>query len=429
MELAVQSTPAPAVRKWAALGSLLAGAGTVYKLYFATDVFYVQFQELMHLTHTQIGVALSVAGFISQFGFLVSIYLSDRFSKKYMIPTALIGTGLTGVYLASMPGWIGFLAAMCVFAIFADMLFWPIMLKTVRLLGGPDQQGRMFGILEAGRGLVDTLVAAAALSVFAWMGQGMAGFKAALLFYAAVVTVIGVAAYFLIEDDPAVDVNARGERVGKNRAAWEGALRAVKNPYIWLVAFNVFMVYSVYSGLRYFVPFLKNVYGLPVVLVAAYGIINQYGLKMFGGPVGGLITDKVLHSATKFLRIVFVLVAAALVIFLNLPHQSLNVYAGMAITLGIAALVFCMRAVFFAPMEEIKVPREITGSAMSLGSFIGYMPGAFLTTIYGKLLDTHPGLPGYKMVFATMAGFAVAGFLLSTVLVKVIKNHQQRQAA
>ena len=222
MELAVQSTPAPAVRKWAALGSLLAGAGTVYKLYFATDVFYVQFQELMHLTHTQIGVALSVAGFISQFGFLVSIYLADRFSKKYMIPTALVGTGITGLYLATMPGWIGFLAAMCVFAVFADMLFWPIMLKTVRLLGGSDQQGRMFGILEAGRGLVDTIVAAGALSVFAWVGQGMAGFKAALVFYAVVVTVIGVAAYFLIEDDPALDVNARGERVGKNRAAWEG---------------------------------------------------------------------------------------------------------------------------------------------------------------------------------------------------------------
>ena len=45
------------------------------------------------------------------------------------------------------------------------------------------------------------------------------------------------------------------------------------------------------------------------------------------------------------------------------------------------------------------------------------------------MLDTHPGLAGYKLVFATMAGFAVAGFLLSTVLVKVIKRHQQRLAA
>jgi len=235
------------------------------------------------------------------------------------------------------------------------------------------------------------------------------------------VMVIGVAAYFLIEHDPVQDVNARGERVGKNRVAWEGALRALKNKYIWLVAFNVFMVYNVYSGLCYFVPFLKNIYGMPVVLVGAYGIVTQYGLKMFGGPVGGLITDKVLKSATRFLRIVFVLVAVALIVFINLPHASMNVYAGMVLTLGIAAMVFCMRAVFFAPMEEIQVPREITGSAMSLGSFIGYMPGAFLTTIYGRLLDTHPGITGYKMVFATMAGFAILGFALSTYLVKTIK--------
>lgn len=424
MEIALATSQGSATRKWAALGSLLMGAGTVYKLYFATDVFYVQFQEIMKLSHTQIGVALSVAGFISQFGFLVSIYLADRFSKKVMIPAALVGTGLTGFYLATLPGWAGFLTAMCIFAIFADMLFWPIMLKTVRLLGGRDQQGRMFGILEAGRGLVDTLVAAGALSVFAWMGQGTGGFKAALVYYAVVVIAIGVAAYVLIEDDPVADPSAGGAQVGRNRAAWEGALRALKNKHIWLVAFNVFMVYSVYSGLRYFVPFLKNIYGLPVVLAGAYGIITQYGLKMFGGPVGGLVTDKVMKSATRFLRVMFVLVMVSLVVFINLPHASMSVYAGMACSLAIGAMVFCMRAVFFAPMEEIQVPREITGSAMALGSFIGYMPGAFLTTIYGRLLDTHPGLAGYKLVFSLMAGFAVLGFLLSTYLVRTFKVRQ-----
>lgn len=31
-----------------------------------------------------------------------------------------------------------------------------------------------------------------------------------------------------------------------------------------------------------------------------------------------------------------------------------------------------------APMDEVKVPREITGSAMSIGSFVGYLPGAFM---------------------------------------------------
>lgn len=57
-------------------------------------------------------------------------------------------------------------------------------------------------------------------------------------------------------------------------------MEAIKVPGIWLVSLNVFMVYIVYCGLTYFIPYLKEMYGLPVALVGAYGIINQYFLKI-----------------------------------------------------------------------------------------------------------------------------------------------------
>ena len=98
----------------------------------------------------------------------------------------------------------------------------------------------------------------------------------------------------------------------------------------------------------------------------------------------------------------------------------MNVYFGMLMTLSIGACVFSMRAIFFAPMDEIHVPREITGSAMSLGSFIGYLPGAFLYSIYGSILDHNPGISGYRIVFLIMAVFAGAGFLLSSYILSVI---------
>jgi len=105
-----------------------------------------------------------------------------------------------------------------------------------------------------------------------------------------------------------------------------------------------------------------------------------------------------------------------------LPHESMNVVLAMIIALVIASFVFCMRAVFFAPMDEIKVPREITGSAMALGSFIGYLPGAFMGTIFGSMLDANPGMPGYRLVFSTMAGLAISGIVISSILVRVIKK-------
>ncbi len=58
------------------------GAGTIYKLGFMKDAFYVPMQEFMGLSHTQIGGAVSIAGWISTFGFLAAILVVDRISKK-----------------------------------------------------------------------------------------------------------------------------------------------------------------------------------------------------------------------------------------------------------------------------------------------------------------------------------------------------------
>lgn len=412
-------------KKWISFGILMLGAGTIYKLGFMKDAFYVPMQEFMGLSHTQIGGAVSIAGWISTFGFLAAILVVDRISKKIMIPASLIGICLCGLWLSTFPSYPVFLLIYCLLAICADMLYWPTMLKTVRLLGNEDEQGRMFGILEAGRGLMDTIVAFCALGIFSAFGSNEAGLRAAILFYAVVPGVIAIIAYFLLEPDEApAEAAAPAESEEPKKKSNDTISRALKNKKIWLVSFNVFFVYSVYCGLTYFIPFLEEAYALPAVLVGVYGVINQYGLKMLGGPVGGFITDKVLHSATKYLQICFVIVAAILVVFACLPHKQLGIVIGMIITLTISAFVFSMRAVFFAPMDEVKVPRDITGSAMSIGSFLGYLPGAFMYAIYGAILDHFEGMSGYRIVFIVMAVFAVIGFFLSGYILNTIKKQK-----
>lgn len=416
-------------KKWISFGILMLGAGTIYKLGFLKDAFYVPMQEFMGLSHTQIGTAMSVAGLISTFGFLASIYLTDRVSKKIMIPLSLISICVCGICLSTFPSYPVFLLIYCLLAVCADMLYWPTMLKTVRLLGNEDEQGRMFGIMEAGRGLMDTIIAFGALGIFSAMGSTAAGLKMAILFYSIVPGVIGIAMYFLLEPDAAPatgSANTENSAGDANKRAWEGVMRALKNKNIWLVSFNVFFVYSVYCGLTYFIPFLEEAYALPAAMVGVYGIINQYGLKMLGGPVGGFITDKVLHSATKYLQITFVVVGTILVIFSLLPHKAMGIILGMAVTLSISACVYSMRAIFFAPMDEVHVPREITGSAMSMGSFIGYLPGAFMYAVYGGILDKFDGLAGYRIVYIIMAVFAVCGFLLSTYILKTIRQNKSK---
>lgn len=414
-----------ACNRWFTFALLVLGAGTIFKLSSLKDAFYVPMQEYMGLSHTQIGMALSVYGMVQTAGLIFSIYLSDRFSKKYMISFSLIGVGLVGFYLSTFPTYTGFLLAFAILAIFGEVTYWPVLLKAVRLTATEKEQGRIFGFLEAGRGVVDTIVAFSALAIFSAMGESASGLKAAIIFFSVVVIVVGIISYFTVPHDEIKEVNQSGEKVGKNAAAFQGMMEAIKMKEIWVVAFTIFSVYCVYCGLTYFIPFLKDVYAMPITLVGAYGIINQYGLKMVGGPVGGFLADKVTKSTAKFIRAAFVVVIIAMSVIVMLPHESMSIYVGMTLTLGFGAIIFSMRAVFFAPMDEIKVPIEISGAAMSIGSLVGYFPSTFAYTIYGNMLDKSPGLAGYKMVFITMIGFAVIGLLISSYLVHVIKRKNQ----
>ncbi len=151
-----------------------------------------------------------------------------------------------------------------------------MLLKAVRLTGDETNQGRIFGFLEMGRGIVDVIIAFSALAIFSAMGEGSVALRGGILFLAGATALIGVLCLIFIPNDE-MDKDANRMQV-----AFGGFKAALKNLDIWAVAFNGFVVYCIYCGLTYFIPFLSEVYALPVTLVGMYGIINQYGLKMGG---------------------------------------------------------------------------------------------------------------------------------------------------
>ncbi len=397
---------------------LILGGGTIFKLSSMKDVFYVPMQQDWGLSNTQIGFGFTIYAIIQTIGLFSSLYIADRFSKKILLPAGLIGVGLCGAYLSTLPPFTGYLIAFGAMAFFGEVVYWPVLLKSVRLLGNKEEQGRMFGFLEAGRGVVDVLVASGALYIFVLFGEGKTGMQAGLIYYTLATIIVGIITYFIVDNDDKKETSSASEA---NRQVLEGIKNVVKCPNLWLASMSIFFVYSAYCGLTYFIPFLKDIYALPIALIGAYGIINQYALKMIGGPLGGFLADKVAKSPTIYLKWTFLLSAIAMAIFIMLPHDSMNVYLGMTATLGFGAIIFSQRAIFFAPMDEIGTPRQYAGSAMAFGCIIGYMPSMFAYALYGSLLDNFEGIQGYNYVFSIMVTFSLLGFICATILAKRIK--------
>lgn len=406
------------MNKWGKLCFLILGGGTIFKLSSMKDVFYVPMQQDWGLSNTQIGFGFTIYAIIQTIGLFSSLYIADRFSKKILLPAGLIGVGLCGAYLSTLPPFTGYLIAFGAMAFFGEVVYWPVLLKSVRLLGNKEEQGRMFGFLEAGRGVVDVLVASGALYIFVLFGEGKAGMQAGLIYYTLATIIVGIITYFIVDNDDKKETSSASEA---NRQVLEGIKNVVKCPNLWLASMSIFFVYSAYCGLTYFIPFLKDIYALPIALIGAYGIINQYALKMIGGPLGGFLADKVAKSPTIYLKWTFLLSAIAMAIFIMLPHDSMNVYLGMTATLGFGAIIFSQRAIFFAPMDEIGTPRQYAGSAMAFGCIIGYMPSMFAYALYGSLLDNFEGIQRYNYVFSIMVTFSLLGFICATILAKRIK--------
>jgi sugar phosphate permease len=123
------------MNKWARLCFLVLGGGTIFKLSSMKDVFYVPMQNDWGLTNTQIGLSFTVYTIVQTTGLFLSLYIADRYSKKILLPFGLIGVGLCGLYLSTLPSFTGYLICFAAMAFFADVVYWPVLLKAVRLLG------------------------------------------------------------------------------------------------------------------------------------------------------------------------------------------------------------------------------------------------------------------------------------------------------
>lgn len=398
------------MKKYITFIVLTMSTGVVYKLPCIQDIFYVPMRESLNLTHTQIGNILSIAGFFSTFGFLGSMYFIDKISKKILIPCGLIGVGITGLYLSTFPGYNELILIWILFSLFSDMLYWPVMVKSVKSLGNKNEQGRIFGFFEAGRGLFDTIVAFVALNLLYKLGS----LKYVILFYSVSAITMGIISFIVLEKDEPIKI--------KKESNFSMTLEVLKSKEVWLVAGNMFCAYAIYCGLTYMMPFLQNTYSLSVVLIGVYSMINQYGIKMLAGPLGGYLADNKFKSPSKYFRFSFILIIIIMIFMIVLSDKGINVNICFVFVVVFAALVISMKALLFAPMQEVGIGENISGSAISLASFIGYSPTVFCYSLYGNILDRFEGLFGYKILFSIIIVFGLLGLLVNKKLIKVINS-------
>jgi MFS family permease len=153
---------------------------------------------------------------------------------------------------------------------------------------------------------------------------------------------------------------------------------------------------------------------LTTAAVAGAISVARMWLKPASGFLAGFVADRFGVALSTS-----VLFALLIISFLGMAALSGNL-PGFKVMLGFLAVaaiaIFALRGIYFALLEEGKVPLAVTGTAGGIISAVAFTPDVFMPLLSGALRDNYPGAEGYRYLFLITAAMCAAGLIASLAI-------------
>lgn len=396
----------------------LIGFGTtaMYSLPYMKSVFYDPMREALNLSHKQLGDLLSIYGIVATISYFPGGLIADKFSAKKLVLFSLVSSGLLGIWMSMAPSYSILCLIFFLFGITTILTYFASIIKLIRMLGDSSEQGRLFGFYEGAGGIAGTVLSFGGLYFFSKFQNVVNGFKATTVMYSIASIVIGIILYLVITER---------EVEKKEQIKFSSLLKAAKMPKAWLISGIIFSAYMIFSSLTYLNPYMTEVFKMPMALVSIVAIFRTYLIKFIAAPAAGVMADKI-GSSTKCLFGGFILVAITQAIFLITPGNPSVVYVALANMLVLTILMFAFRGIYFATVDESKIPMNMTGIVVGFVSVIGFLPDAFYYTMVGSWMDKY-GNTAYKYIFSLSLACSILGVVSAYTLLKIVNREKKSE--
>lgn len=368
------------------------------------------------MSNAEFGDAFTLYGIMAMLSYFPGGFLADRFSARKLITFSLIATALGGLVFAMIPGIVVLTILFGYWGITTVFLLWAAMIKATREWGGKLAQGRAFGLLDGGRGLVSAGAASLAVLVLAAFlpdnletisyDNRAQAIRSVIFYYSFLTLVAAGMTWFFIPDSRYVSEKS-------TKSLLSGMKYVMNNRSVWLQAIIVVCAYCGYKGLDYYTTYAVDILGMDEVSAARY-MSNASYLRAVAAIGSGFLADKL--TSKRVIGITFGLVLISYLSLANIVPEAefLNIiYANLIFTF---IAVYALRGVYFALLEETKVKGHHTGAAVGLISVIGFTPDIFFYAAGGRIIDGSPGLPGFRYYYLFLGAFALLGLLATLIL-------------
>lgn len=402
-------------RRVFSIAALVIAGESVFLLPFVVArVFRPTVLDVFDLTNLELGTAYSVYGIVAMAAYFFGGPLADKYPARILMTIALASTAAGGLVLMAVPSFETLMGLYAYWGVTTIALFWAPLIRATRQWGGEKEQGRAFGFLDGGRGLLAASMGLIMVLLFAGLlpadteAATLAEKTQALRRIILVLSGMTFAAAVLVmlalpRSDPS-------ETAANQPLSLKGVARVAAMPTVWLQAAIILCAYAGFKAIDDFSLYANQVVGLDQVDAARAGVLSLW-IRPFAAVGAGLLADRI--GAATMTVSSFTLLAFGSLFLASGMIGSGMVFVFLLTIVCTSMGIFALRALYFAIMREGKVPPAYTGAAVGLVSVIGYTPDVFMGPLMGYLLDQSPGPAGHQHVYWVVTGFALLGLLAS----------------
>ncbi|RNC87247.1 MAG: MFS transporter [Winogradskyella sp.] len=402
---------------------LILAAEAVFILPFVLQrIFRNTFLESFSISDTELGGCFAAYGTVALVSYLFGGPLADRFKPNILMSSALVLTALGGFYLSTYPSLLNLRILYGFWGFTTIFLFWAAMIKATRIWGGSNKQGIAFGFLDGGRGLVAALFGSAGVVIFSLfitkdieltsVTERQLAFKQVIWYTSIAVLLIGIIVFFFLRLHDKEGL--KSENNAKLLTLTNFKL-VMKYRAVWLLMIIILCAYYGYKMTDLFSKYAEEVMLYNKIEAAKVGTYLLY-LRPAIGIVIGLLADRT--RASLWIMIGFLLMTVtSLIFYLGIIDDTKTLM--FVLSIGTMALgVYSARVLYFATLEEAKIPLAVTGTAVGFISVVGYTPDIFAGLLMGYFLDANKGALGLQHAFGVMGLFTLVGLVASYMFYK-----------
>ena len=412
-------------QKFLILALLILSGEFIYFLpYVLSRVFRPTFLDVFQLNNFQLGRLFSVYGIVALLSYIYGGVITDRYSPRKLMSSALFLTALGGLVLASYPSYQTLQILYGYWGFTSVFLFWGAMIKATRLWGGNKNQGKAFGFLDGGRGIVAASMGSIGVFIFSLILtteiesssviERQEAFKYVILFSSFMVAFIGLLVFVFLRNNEDKSTNTKS-----SLNSITNIKHVLQNQSIWLLMIIIMCAYVGYKVTDIYSLYASDVMLYDQIEAAEVGAVQLY-LRPVVCIIIGLLADKTKNMFWIIFGFIIMLIGA-LIFSSGLIQPEMNfIFFFSLIVLAVGT--YSIRALYFAVLKEANVPFALTGTAVGLISVVGYSPDIFAGPIMGYLLDTYPGVVGHQYVYLMLVVFSVIGLIASLRFVRLTKK-------